>query len=429
MANALDFYDPFWESPASKREFQYEHGSFAWASMPVGTEVLAIVGQGTIAVKSNTTESVKICVKTGDSYPMLTLNITQSTVAFTKKDSDTEEATLPYTLERAEGNPYIPAATPDDGTVYWLSIDRSNCVLRYGKYYTCKALTLLEVRLNAQPGAWLEKLTSVEVHDGSSKPQIKISRLPVTMDLPPLVVTNEAVSLRQLDLAQVTTWANLPSACQNLYHNVAGKNITLESSDFKDFADAIHRSVTTPGYWGHDLLKKKCKNPINPDPEEFMYKYLRVTIGSNKGNSPGIPYVMEVWPPKHMSPIHDHGDACAVIRVLSGTIQCTWYDALIQGFEPIKLGNEVLLKKDQITWLGENQYQIHALKNTMDKTCVTLQCYEFPHDNDVHEEKFRYIDSTTKNKKNFVPNSDCTFEEFYKYIKWEWTYKGPHSKA
>jgi hypothetical protein len=135
---------------------------------------------------------------------------------------------------------------------------------------------------------------------------------------------------------------------------------------------------------------------------------------------------MEVWPPGHKSPIHDHGNACAVIRVLSGAIQCTWYDTLVAGIDPIKLGQPVQLSKDQFTWLGENQYQIHALENTTQQTCVTLQCYEFPEDDNIHVEKFRYIKADSKEKKDFIPESDCTFTDFNRYMMQEWMTGRPY---
>lgn len=47
----------------------------------------------------------------------------------------------------------------------------------------------------------------------------------------------------------------------------------------------------------------------------FLATYLRITLGQSLGNSPGQPYVVEIWPPGHYSSIHDHGDACAVIKV------------------------------------------------------------------------------------------------------------------
>jgi hypothetical protein len=109
-------------------------------------------------------------------------------------------------------------------------------------------------------------------------PDCKILRLPVTMDLPPVVVNNEAVSLRALDLATVTTWTNLPKACQNLYHNIAGKNVSLDAES-SELAQAIHKSVVTPGYWAYNKLESKCKDPEH---NNYMYQYLRITIGSNK---------------------------------------------------------------------------------------------------------------------------------------------------
>ncbi|KAK6504449.1 hypothetical protein TWF506_002646 [Arthrobotrys conoides] len=426
MADALDFCNPFWEKPKFKKTTLAMSSRISDLAS-IGIAALAIDGKGTIAVKSWSTDSVEFRVKqTGDTpYPILVLKITNSTVSFSQEDKDGNATPLIDESVRPEGNPYVPTIAPKDGTVYWLSVDRSNRVLRYGKHYTCKALTLMEVKLDSQLDLWLEHLGPVEVDDGAS-PQVKISRLPVIVDLPPTVVTNEEVSLRDLSLRRVTTWANLPEACQKLYHNVAGKNVTLESPDFEGFADAIHKSVTTEGYWGHSKLKSKCKDPNNVEIDEFRHKYLRITIGSHTGNSPGIPYVMEVWPPRHRSPIHDHGNACAVIRILSGAIQCTWYDAVIGGAEPTKLGEPVVLKKDKITWIGDNQYQVHALENTKEETCVTLQCYAFTDDNNLHVEKFQYIDAKSKDKAPFTPNSDCTFEDFYTYMKWEWDNKGPY---
>ncbi|KAF3906734.1 hypothetical protein AA313_de0202059 [Arthrobotrys entomopaga] len=442
MANALDFFDPFWEAPEretyswensvknaltfGKEALTYEKGALTFSSKPFGITALSIDGKGTIAVKSWATSNVEFRVKTtGETYyPMLILKVTNSTVKFLHKDGNGNETVLPHKVVRPESNPYVPKAAPKDGTVYWLSVDRSNGMLRYGKHYTCKALTLMEVSFDPQPDLWLDKLGPVEIDDGSMSSQVKISRLPVIVDLPPTVVTSEEVSLHDLSLSRVTTWANLPEACQKLYHNVAGKKVALESSNFEKLADAIHQSVTTEGYWGHSKLRSKCKNP--DDPEEFQYKYLRITIGSHTGNSPGIPYVIEVWPPKHKSPIHDHGDACAVIRVLSGAIQCTWYDAVISKTEPTVLCTPVLLQKGEITWLGDSQYQVHALENTQKQTCVTLQCYAFTDDNNLHVEKFFFIDATSKDKAPFTPNSDCTFEDFYTYMKWEWENKKPY---
>jgi hypothetical protein len=133
--------------------------------MPVSTTQLSIVGQGTIAVNSKSTQSVHFFVSTKTDYPTLSLKITKDSVAFSKKTSASTEIPLPHEVVREEGSRFIPAVAPTDGTVYWLSIDRSNWVLRYGKYYTSKALTLVEVNLDPKTNEWLEKLTTVKVTD------------------------------------------------------------------------------------------------------------------------------------------------------------------------------------------------------------------------------------------------------------------------
>ena len=52
---------------------------------------------------------------------------------------------------------------------------------------------------------------------------------------------------------------------------------------------------------------------------------MRVTLGTHRGFSPGIPYVLEIWPGGCESPIHNHGNAYAVIKVLHGAIKVTIY--------------------------------------------------------------------------------------------------------
>lgn len=90
-----------------------------------------------------------------------------------------------------------------------------------------------------------------------------------------------------------------------------------------------------------------------------------------QGDSPGIPFVLEIWPGGHYSPIHDHGNACAVIKVLHGSINCTWYDSLRK---PIEIGS-ANLRKGNVTWIGDNNYQIHRLHNPTPTVCCTIQCY------------------------------------------------------
>ena len=72
--------------------------------------------------------------------------------------------------------------------------------------------------------------------------------------------------------------------------------------------------MTTEGCLLHKTLKNK--------------PYLRITIGPSAKQSPGIPYVLEFWPPGSKSAVHNHGSVCAIIKVVFGTIQNGTYNKM-----------------------------------------------------------------------------------------------------
>jgi len=49
-----------------------------------------------------------------------------------------------------------------------------------------------------------------------------------------------------------------------------------------------------------------------------------------EGNSPGHQFVLEIWPKDHSSPIHNHGDTTAIIKVLHGEIYSEFYNPLAE---------------------------------------------------------------------------------------------------
>jgi hypothetical protein len=234
---------------------------------------------------------------------------------------------------------------------------------------------------------------------------MKILPLPVVMDLSPIVMPNQNISLLDLEQGTYTIPANLPAACQILYGNIAGRDIVLDTADLPDFSQAIKRSVTEKGLLGHDILTIKAKTGENGEfnTKNFLNTHLRITLGYNFGHSPGISYVLEIWPPGHCSPIHDHGDANAVIKarpnqdrearkwilsdkqVLHGAIQASFYNTLTSPDGPRLIGQPVLLEKDMITWIGPHNYQVHKLCNLSDDVCCTIQCYKY---NLAHEPLF-----------------------------------------
>lgn len=131
-----------------------------------------------------------------------------------------------------------------------------------------------------------------------------------------------------------------------------------------------------------------------------------------------MPFVLEIWPSKHRSPIHDHGEAYAIIKVLHGKINASYFSTL--GEERIKLEPSHTFKKGEVTWIGPDNYQIHQLHNDFDRVCVTIQCYQYAKKDQAHDEYFDFIEAGTNKKLPFYPKSDWEFVEFKRQIKEEW---------
>ncbi|RAQ51229.1 hypothetical protein AFGD_003717 [Aspergillus flavus] len=442
MADAEHFTDPFW---APEPDEILSGGVPCSYNAPTASIEMTIGGLGTIAVRSKTTGQLEFIVRSaGPDSPTLKLTVTAESCVLQMKDNDSEPfrdiPVIEYRAEtrKSEGHKKLPyvyypkqpesaylnVRSKKDPTVYWISVDRSNKRFRYGQHLTNASLTYLEAHFDGDRPSkqWMDQLKSTQIlQNGREIPgnDVRYDPLPVTMDKPPLVVSDEQVSLEDLDKYHRTTYANLPPGCQALYHNIAGHNVSLESASFPQLAQAIDYSCRDPRLvCGKILAQKQTKNEFH----DKSKTYLRITVGSNLANSPGIPYVMEIWPPGHSSPIHDHGRASAVIKVLYGSIDCSWYDAVQDGREPQQVGKPHKLSKGDVTWLGDKQFQIHKLENNYKTVCITLQCYQFEQSDNEHYEYFDFLDNDL-NKDRFVPNSDRSYGELVEELKIEWDRK------
>ena len=129
----------------------------------------------------------------------------------------------------------------------------------------------------------------------------------------------------------------------------------------------------------------------------------------SRGNSPGIPYVLEIWPKNHGSPIHSHGNSYAVIKVIHGGLTISIYNKHVKS-ENDKSLLDYDVKQGDVTWISPNWYQTHKLWNNTSDYCVTIQCYQYG-DNDCHHwPYFSYISSKGMSE-DFLPTSDFTFRE------------------
>jgi hypothetical protein len=313
---------------------------------------------------------------------------------------------------------------PDPACRYWFSIDCHNRLLRYGKGEMRLETLLLEHKLPPAPtdGApdpyrWLCAVGSVGI-GAETKGDVEIWRDPVTYETPMRVVSADAITMDDVarETNRVTVPANLTAACQTLYANVAGKAFELDTPDFPQFSEAIAYSINTPGLWCHTKLKEKASEFGKTDEKAT---YLRITLGGNQGDSPGIPFVMEIWPHLHYSPIHDHGGADAVIKVLSGRINVRLYPMLSCEHE-VPFGTAAF-GPGEVTWISQRLNQVHKLENLDEAPCITIQCYQYGATNDVHWPYFDYLQ--TYDVAFFTPNSDMAFPAFKALMKKEWEEK------
>lgn len=301
---------------------------------------------------------------------------------------------------------------------YWFSLDSQNQKL-YAGVGEARIETIVYSFVfpnNQKNKIFLESLDTVTIETDNIDP-VKLIRDPITNFVPLLVKCTNSLTMNDIASGKFLPKANLSMIGQQLYDCVSGVNFVLDAPDFPEFSKAIEYSIRTPGQWCHERLKNKA-NEFNKDKPNLQETYLRITLGMNNGESPGIPYVMEVWPVGHYSPVHNHAGANAIIRVLHGNINVSLYPFL---HDKIKSFAEVNFKKDDITWISPNLNQTHRLKNLEKnkETCITIQCYWYDEDNKSHYDYFDYLDSNG-GVKQYEPDSDMDFLEFKKLILEEW---------
>jgi hypothetical protein len=310
------------------------------------------------------------------------------------------------------------------GAYYWFSLDSQNQRLSAGVGEPRVETQSYVYQFNPADKLWeankvfLESLALVVLPAAAVQP-LRLLKNPITQVVPMKVKGTETLAMDDVAGTTYLPSAMLSSAGQTLYNCIAGEKFTLNTPDFPDFAEAIEYSIKTPGLWCNTRLKEKATEfDKTPNPLET---YLRITLGQNNGESPGVPYVLEIWPVGHYSPVHNHSAANAVIRVLHGKINVSLYPFLCNeagGVEPFAVTN---FEKDDVTWISPTLNQVHKLKNldTNTETCMTIQCYLYDEADTAHYDYFDYL-SNDAAKCQYEPDSDMDFLAFKQKIRSEW---------
>lgn len=372
---------------------------------------LLVHGQGVFIFNTDTASSFTI--RTADGSDGLTVFLT---------------ATEFYVQQQSNANKYksqtkTAGLTSKSGAYYWFSLDSHNQRLYAGIGEPRMETTCYTYQFDPTDKLWeankqfLESLVSVTVAD-PIKP-LRLLKNPITAAVPLLVKGTDELTMDDVAGTEVLPSAALSPTAQTLYNCVSGKRFTLNTPDFPDFADAIEYSIKTPGLWCNTRLKQKATE-FGKDPQP-LETYLRITLGQNSGESPGIPYVMEIWPVGHYSPVHNHSSANAVIRVLHGSIHVSLYPFLCDDDATVQPFAVKDFKEGDVTWISPTLNQVHMLKNldTNKQTCITIQCYMYDDADTQHYDYFDYLDASNA-KKQFEPDSDMDFVAFKRKMREEW---------
>ena len=309
------------------------------------------------------------------------------------------------------------------GAYYWISLDSQNQRLIAGIgearmenivfEYEWKFTTDDARKQNKQ---YLEDLCYVSWCQTISP--LTLLRDSITKFVPMKIVHTDDITLEEIDQSDTyLPHCFLSTVGQQLYGCISGKKFILDDEDFPEFSQAIEHSIQTPGLWCYQTLQAKA-SAFNKDKPNILETYLRITLGENNGESPGVPFVMEIWPPNHFSPVHNHGGSHAIIRVLHGQIHVALYPFLSQ--DKIQPYAKLDFDTNDVTWITPTLNQVHQLQNTNPTTtCITIQCYMYDETNHEHYDYFDYLDGQNK-RQQFEPDSDMRFCDFKALMKQEW---------
>ncbi|BDA44750.1 hypothetical protein COCOBI_06-2280 [Coccomyxa sp. Obi] len=312
---------------------------------------------------------------------------------------------------------------------YWVSFDPDACVLKYGIGHHMEETIMIAYSLPASMSCLFRttpklvclhgytagpverrsifeaKLCTLDGHEAAT---VEFARCPLITNPPPLVMDSSQLTLLDLGRRDYLPSSDLPPACQVLYQHLSQPCIDLDWSPDGgscSLVDAIRHSLNTPGALLHTRCQEKaarCAPGVPP-----KQSYLRVSVGVPSGCSPGIPYVLEIWPSGHFSPVHNHGNAFGIVRILHGSITARTFNKHLTCEGPLQ---EALLTKGDITWFSPNWYQTHQLENHTGDFCCTVQGFQYADDDDLHWPYMQFKGPSGR-LHNFLPVSDFDFCE------------------
>lgn len=382
---------------------------------------LIIKGQGTIEIMQNVSMPFKLQLSTS-------ADLNDKSAYFITISVSTDEVELTTsTGQSCRSSDCLHCLQNNDQCWhrYWISLYNGN--IKYGIGETRPYFAVFNFNLREHDIEHAKQIQYIHVTVNNNDQMLTeldglkenfrfyIGKKCVLYDPPLFIIPNSEYGVQHATDHTAIPPSQLEKPCRDLYDSII--NFKLNDNDFLDLTDIIEKSIKNPQGWCHRKLVEKANRFGKPNTNAT---YLRLTLGKQEGQAPGHTFVVEIWPPGHFSPIHNHSNAYAIIRVLYGEVLLRLYPELrlnIGQHEPI----EQICHEGQITWLLPDLNQTHQLKNVnlYGKTCITLQCYQYGVEDRRHYEYFDYIAIDKQSIGHFDPKSDMDFDLFKIRMKQE----------
>jgi hypothetical protein len=133
----------------------------------------------------------------------------------------------------------------------------------------------------------------------------------------------------------------------------------------------------------------------------------------------GSPVILEIWPAKHYSPIHSHGETTGIIYCLTGQIDVMVYDSLSWTAKKVGL---LTLTAGQCAWLTAERFAVHKVYCPMAEGNFAATFHVYLNEDELPlvasqlepkpdtRDEFEYIDEDPPHqKKMFVTYSDLSW--------------------
>jgi hypothetical protein len=306
----------------------------------------------------------------------------------------------------------------DENVYYWFSIDSYNQRLYagIGEARIDTAIYQYEFLIKSkQRREFFNSLELIEMSEGVRP--IRLVRDPITTTVPLLIKDINELSMNDVSNGTILSSASLSPVIRKMYNYISGKKFVLNDADFPSFSKAIEHSIITPGLWCNMKLKEKIM-ATTKDKTSSLKSYLRISMGQYNGDTPNIPYIMEIWPIGHYSAVHNHSGASAIIRVLHGKLKIRLFPYLSVTARAF---NSVDFNTNDITWISPVLNQTHQVINHKNNksACITIQGYMYDVEDNGYYNNIEYIDTDGK-VIDYEPESDMDFVKFKALMKQEW---------